>query len=156
MEEDQETSNDITNYYGDLTVWYRGVRQKGKECMNLKQLFGAMSATVFKICITAVIVLAVFYLSVTAYDFGYAVFADEPLSTGEVQAVSVVITEDKDTMEVAELLESKGIIADAKVFYVQEMLSDTTGGIQPGVYELRANMTSAEILAMITTEMEEE
>lgn len=124
--------------------------------MNLKQLFGAMSATVFKICITAVIVLAVIFLSVSAYDFGYAVFADEPLSTGEVQPVSVVITEDKDTMEVAELLENKGIIADAKIFYVQEMLSDATGGIQPGVYELSSTMNSAEILAEITAKMEEE
>ena len=125
------------------------------ECMNLKQLFGAMSATVFKICITAVVVLAVFYLSVSAYDFGYAVFADEPVSTGEGNVVSVVITEDKDSMEVAKLLESKGVIADAKIFYVQEMLSDTTGGIQPGVYELNSNMNSAEILAVITAETEE-
>lgn len=124
--------------------------------MNLKQLFGAMSATVFKVAITAVIVVAVIFLSVSAYDFGYAVFADDPFATGEAQLVSVVITEDKDTMEVAKLLESKGIIADAKVFYVQEMLSDTTGGIQPGVYELSATMTSAEILAEITAEMEEE
>ncbi len=124
--------------------------------MNLKQLFGAMSATVFKICITAVVVLAVIFLSVSAYDFGYAVFADAPLSTGEAQPVSVVITEDKDTMEVAELLESKGIIADAKIFYVQEMLSDTTGGIQPGVYELSPTMNAAEILAAITAKMEEE
>ncbi len=124
--------------------------------MNLKQLFGAMSATVFKICITAVVVLAVIFLSVSAYDFGYAVFADVPLSTGEAQPVSVVITEDKDTMEVAELLESKGIIADAKIFYVQEMLSDTTDGIQPGVYELSPTMNAAEILAAITAKMEEE
>ena len=124
--------------------------------MNLKQLFGAMSATIFRICITAVIVLAVIFLSVSAYDFGYAVFADAPVSTGEAQMISVVITEDKDTMEVAELLEDKGIIADAKIFYVQEMLSDTTGGIQPGVYELSSNMTSSEILAEITAKMEEE
>lgn len=124
--------------------------------MNLKQLFGAMSATIFKICITVVVVLVVFYLSVSAYDFGYAVFADTPLSTGEAVPVSVVITEDKDTMEVAKLLESKGIIADAKIFYVQEMLSDSTGGIQPGVYELSSTMNSAEILAVITAEMEEE
>ena len=46
--------------------------------MNVKQLLGAVSATIIKIAVAAVVISVVFRLAVYAYDFGYKVFADVP------------------------------------------------------------------------------
>ena len=48
--------------------------------MNAKQLLGAVAAMIIRIALAAVIIVVVFRLAVYAYDFGYQVFADIPVS----------------------------------------------------------------------------
>ena len=55
--------------------------------MNVKQLLGAISATIIKVLVAAAIIIVVFRLAVYAYNFGYQVFADEPVSEGEGRTV---------------------------------------------------------------------
>ena len=57
--------------------------------MDVKQLLGAVSATIIKIVVAVIIIVSVFRLAVYAYDFGYQVFADMPVSEGEGRIVSV-------------------------------------------------------------------
>lgn len=124
--------------------------------MNAKQLLGAISAMIIKTALAVVIIVVVFKLAVSAYDFGYQVFADIPVSDGEGRIVSVVVSEGQSSKELAKLLEQKGLINNAYVFYVQERLSDYKDKIQPGVYELSTAMNSEEMLEVLCRVEEEE
>lgn len=117
--------------------------------MNVKQLLGAISAMIIKIALAAVIIAVVFKLAVYAYDFGYQIFADVPVSEGEGRIVSVVVSEGQSSKELAKLLEQKGLIKDANVFYIQEQLSDYKDMLKPGVYELSTAMNSEQMLAIL-------
>ena len=90
--------------------------------MDIKQLLGAITAMIARIAIAAVVSIVVFKLAVGAYDFGFQVFADIPKDEGDGRTVSVVISADQDSKDVGKLLENKGLIDNANVFYVQEML----------------------------------
>ena len=117
--------------------------------MNAKQLLGAVSAMIIKIALAAVVIVAVFRLAVYAYDFGYQVFADIPVSEGEGRIVSVVVSEGQSSREFAKILEQKGLINDANAFYVFERLSDYKDLLQPGTYELSTSMKAEEMLEIV-------
>lgn len=123
--------------------------------MNVKQLLGAVSAMIIKIVVAAVVIVVVFRLAVYAYDFGYKVFADTPVSEGEGRIVSVVVSQGQGIRELAKILEQKGLIEDANVFYIQERLSDYKDKLKPGVYELSTAMNSQEMLEILC-DIEEE
>ena len=52
-------------------------------------------------------------------------------------------------------MEEKGMIRDARLFYVQELLSSYHNKIKPGIYELRSDMTAREMLAVMSAEATE-
>lgn len=122
--------------------------------MDIKQLLGAFSATIFRIVVAVIVIIFVYKASVTAYDFGFNVFADIPVSEGEGRTVSVVVSNPGDTKELGAVLEQKGLIRDKNVFYVQERLSDYHGKLASGTYELNTAM-SVEDMLRIMCNMEE-
>lgn len=126
--------------------------------MNVKQLLGAIVAMIVRIALAAAVIIVVFKLAVGAYNFGYQVFADIPVSEGEGRTVSVVVSENQSVKDVAKVLEQKGLITDANVFYVQERLSEYKDQMKSGTYELSTAMTSEEMLRILcqTTEDAEE
>ncbi|MDE7417589.1 MAG: endolytic transglycosylase MltG [Lachnospiraceae bacterium] len=117
--------------------------------MNAKQLLGAVAAMIIKIALAAVVIVVVFRLAVYAYDFGYQVFADIPVSEGEGRIVSVVISEGQSSRDLAKMLEQKGLVNDANAFYIYERLSDYKDMLQPGVYELSTSMKAEEMLEIV-------
>ena len=123
--------------------------------MNVKQLLGAISATIIKVLVAAAIIIVVFRLAVYAYNFGYQVFADEPVSEGEGRTVSVSVAEGQGSREIAKLLEQKGLINDANVFYIQQYVSDYRDNMKPGVYELSTAMNAEQMLEILC-DMEED
>ena len=125
--------------------------------MDVKQFLGAVSATIIKIVVAAVIIVAVFRLAVYAYDFGFQVFADAPLSEGEGRTVSVVISEGLENRELAKMLEQKGLVKDANVFYIYDLLSDyRKKELKPGTYGLSTAMNAEEILKILCADEEEQ
>ncbi len=123
--------------------------------MNVKYMIGAVIESVIKVVIVAVIVMFVFRASKEAYDFGYRVFADEPVSVTGGRTITIGIAEDADIQDIAEMLQEKGLIEDAKLFVVQEMLSAYHGEIIPGIYDLSSSMTAVEMLEIMSTPVEE-
>ena len=117
--------------------------------MNAKQLLGAISAMIVRIVVAAAVIAVVFKLAISAYDFGYQIFADVPMSEGSGRTVSVVVSEGQSSRELAKMLEQKGLIKDANVFYIQEQLSDYKDMIKPGTYELSTAMNSEQMLAIL-------
>lgn len=124
--------------------------------MNTKKIV----FTIFKTCIMFVLILLigmfVYKLSAKAYDFGYRIFAEEPMSPAPGYTMSVAIVEGKSVMEIGQILEEKGLIRSAYLFYLQEMVSSYHGKLQPGVYELSTAMTPEEMIEIMAASYTEE
>lgn len=117
--------------------------------MDVKQLIGAVSALIVKIVVVVVAVMFIFKFSVAAYDFGFQLFADIPVTEGDGRTVSVVVSEQQDAKDIGKLLEEKGLIRDWKLFYIQEKVSDYKGNIKPGTYELNTAMNIMDMLKLM-------
>ena len=124
--------------------------------MNVKYLIITMLETIVKIVILAAVVVFVFRTSTQAYDFGYRVFADEPMSVSGGRTITVGIAEDASLKEIANMLEEKGLIEDANLFIVQELLSAYHGKILPGIYDLSTDMKAEQMLEILSTSTEED
>ena len=70
--------------------------------------------------------------------------------------MSVAIVEGKSVREIGEILEEKGLIRSASLFYLQEMVSSYHGKLQPGIYELSTSMTPEEMMAIMAASSETE
>lgn len=120
--------------------------------MRAKQIIGATIEMVAKVVIFAVIFMFILNTSVKAYDYGFRVFAEEPVSVGEGRTISVIVEKADSVKDIGKMLQEKGLIRDAGLFTVQEFLSEQHGKIQPGVYDLNTSMTSQEMLAVMAAE----
>lgn len=123
--------------------------------MKVGYLIGAAVEMIVKVVILAAVVVFVFRGATQAYEFGYKVFADEPMSIAGGRTITVGISDSMSTSDVAQMLEEKGLIEDAKLFVVQELLSAHHGEITPGIYDLSTAMTAQEMLAVISASAQE-
>lgn len=123
--------------------------------MSVKYLIGAVFETALKVLVLAAVIMFVFRASVTAYDFGYRVFVDRPVSSSEGRTITIGIAEDADIMDIAKMLKERGLIADEKLFVVQEFLSAYHNEILPGIYDLSTNMTAEQMLEVMSTPVKE-
>lgn len=123
--------------------------------MNARYLVVAMIETIIKIAILAAAVVFVFRGATQAYDFGYRVFADEPMSISGGRTITVGVAENASVREVAGMLEEKGLIEDARLFVVQELLSAYHNEILPGIYDLSTDMTAEQMLEIMSTPTQE-
>ena len=111
---------------------------------------------IIKIVVFAFIIMFLYRAAVTAYDYGYRVFAEEPVSEGEGPIISVYVEENDSVSDIGQMLEEKGLIRDGKLFTIQELLSEHHGKIQPGIYDLNTAMTSQEMIAVMSETAPEE
>lgn len=123
--------------------------------MKLKYVIGAMVEIIIKMVVLVLIVTHVVRGATAAYDYGFRVFAEEPMEVGEGRIISVSIGNSDSAKEVGEMLQDKGLIRDANLFRIQEFLSEHHGKIQPGIYDLSTSMTAQDMLAVIAVEPEE-
>ena len=123
--------------------------------MSRKMVLSVMM-TLLKITIGVILVLLVYKLCFSAYDFGYRIFEEEPVDTIGARTVSVAIVEGKGPKEIGEILEEKGLIQNSTLFYFQEMFSEYHDELQPGVYELRTDMTPFEMMQIMAGKVETE
>ncbi len=124
--------------------------------MSAKQIIGATVELVVKVVVLAAIVMFVMNTSVKAYDYGYRVFAEEPVSSGEGRTISVIVEEDDSVADIGQMLQERGLIRDAKLFRAQELLSEQHGKIKPGIYDLSTSMTGQEMLAVMAADIDSE
>lgn len=123
--------------------------------MNTKALIGTVIETIIKVLVVAAAIIIVFKGATKAYDFGYRVFADEPMSPNNGRTITVGIAQDADIKDIARMLEEKGLIEDANLFVVQELLSAQHNKILPGIYDLNTGMKAAEMLEIMATQTED-
>lgn len=124
--------------------------------MDVKQFVMSLIETVIKIAAVVFIIMFVYDTSVKAYDYGYRVFAEEPMTLGEGRIISIYVKEEDSVKDIGKTLEEKGLIRDANLFIVQELVSEYHGKIQPGIYDLNTSMSTEEMLGIMAADAEEE
>lgn len=124
--------------------------------MNTKQIIVAVFGTVIKVAIAVVVIFLVYKGAIMGYDYGYRVFKEEPVAESPGVDVTVDVTIGKTTMQIGELLEAKGLIRDAKLFYVQNLLSHYKDALKPGTYTLNTSMTISEMMEIMSAKESEE
>lgn len=122
--------------------------------MDIKYVIGATAQIIIKVALFAYIIIHILRWATAAYDYGYRVFTEPPMSFGDGRIISVYVENDSSALDVGEMLQEKGLIRDGRLFMIQELLSEHHGKIQPGVYDLNTNMTTQEMLEVIAQEPE--
>ena len=124
--------------------------------MNSKEVVISVFSTVFKIVLAIIIVMLVYKWSMTAYEYGQRVFNEPPMSVGSGRTATVVVSEGDTAKEIGAKLEKSGLIRDATLFRIQEMLSAYKDELMPGTYELNTSMTTEEMMEIMSMQVEEE
>lgn len=125
--------------------------------INTNQDHGvAVASGFFRIVLYIGVVVLVLWLGKSAYSFGYDIFNQQAISPGDGEEITVVIKEEASVYNIGKTLKKKGLIEDAKVFFVQEKLSVYKGKLKPGTYILSTAFTPDQIMAVLSGEQEDE
>ncbi len=117
--------------------------------MKAKQLTISFFGTVIRAVVLIMAVLIIYKAGVKAYDFGFRIFTEEPMTAEPGRDIQVMITQGDSVMDVGTMLEEKGLVRDAQLFFIQKLLSQYSGDIQPGMYTLNTSMTAEEMFALL-------
>lgn len=112
----------------------------------------AIAGGFFRIVLYICIIFVIIYAGKMAYTFGYSILNQEAVDQKDGKDVTVVIKDKVSVYKIGKVLESKGLVKDAKVFVVQEMLSNYKDKLKPGTYILNTTMTPDELMAVISQE----
>ena len=123
---------------------------------NEGKIASGMAGSVLRILLYVCVVLLIIWAGKTAYQLGYQIFNQQAMDPGDGREVTVVIKEGASAYQVGRTLEKKGLIEDAKVFFVQEKLSNYRGKIKAGTYSLSTAYTPDRIMAVLSGESDED
>ncbi|MBQ8821203.1 MAG: endolytic transglycosylase MltG [Lachnospiraceae bacterium] len=124
--------------------------------MDFKKLILVVVSTVLKVVVYAAVIMFIWRGAYMAYDYGYRIFEEPPMSSGNGRLVSVTIPEEMSAKEMGTLFEQKGLIRDANLFILQYYLSEFKEDLLSGTFELSTAMTVDEMLEAMTIEPVEE
>jgi UPF0755 protein len=122
--------------------------------MNVNKALFAFIKIIFTIMVALMVIVAAVNLCITGYDYGYRFFTEQPVSEAPGEDILVQVKEDTSGMELARMLENKGLIRDAKLFYMRWKLSAYSNSIKPGVYTLNTSMTPKEMMIAMSPQEE--
>ena len=124
--------------------------------MNLNKALFEFIRIAFTIMVTLLVIIAAVKLSSKGYDFRYRVFTEPAIEEVPGRDILVEVKEGTSNRELGIILEQKGLVRDADLFYLQIMLSAYSKRILPGVYTLNTSMTAKEMMVVMSTEEVEE
>ena len=115
---------------------------------------GVIIDTMGSLIIYAMIALAVLFMAGQAkhyYDVGYGVFSQQSKDApGTGKVVLFTVKEVVSTTRLAEQLDAEELVESAQQFIIQERVSDDAGKYVPGTYALSSEMTTEEIMRVIS------
>ncbi len=124
--------------------------------MKLTQILSTILSAIIKIAIAIWIVNFIYTKTLAAYDFGYRVFTEAPISPAPGRDVTISYTEGKSFKDLAKSLEEKGLVRDYKLAMVQMYASAYKNTIKPGAYTLNTSMTTEEMMKAMSPGADEE
>ena len=118
---------------------------------------GNVAVKILKKSIIAILLLAVVIVVIKgagkAYDFGHAVFMDEAVSTEEnAREITITISEGDTALDVGKMLERRGLVKNAYVFFVQSYCYEAGRNLKPGSYDLNTSMDAKTMMNSIVTQ----
>ena len=121
---------------------------------KMRTTIGVVIDTLGSIIIYAVIAAAILFMAEQAkhyYDVGYGVFSQQGKDArGTGKVVAFTVEEGIKAPRLAEQLEEQGIVESARLFLIQERVSDYAGMYVAGTYALSSEMTTEEIMRVIS------
>jgi UPF0755 protein len=125
--------------------------------MDVNKVLFAFIKVIFSIVVILFIIVGTARLCLTGYDYGFRFFTETAVESEPGTDILVQVKDDTSSMDLAKMLERKGLIRDAKLFYMRLKLSAYSKSIQPGIYTLNTSMTPKEMMiAMSAQESTEE
>lgn len=125
--------------------------------MKTGKLVNAVLGAIWKVVVVVVVVFLIYKGATIGYDYGYRIFTEPAMSSGEGRTMQITLKPDMSAMEVGQMMEDKGLSRDAKLFALQYLLSEYKEEVQPGTYEVSTAMTAEEIMAaMVPAQTSEE
>lgn len=106
---------------------------------------------VFVFLIYCILIILLTFCAKRAYKFGYEIFADETSGDVYEREYPVTITESMTDVQVAELLETRGLIEDKNRFLVKKAVFFGKEEFLPGNYILKTSMTMSQILQTLVS-----
>ena len=120
---------------------------------KLRTTIGVIIDTLGSVIIYVLIAAAILFMAGQAkhyYDVGYGVFSQQGKDArGTGKVVAFTVEEGVKAPKLAEQLEEQGIIESARLFLIQERVSDYAGMYVAGTYALSSEMTTEEIMRVI-------
>lgn len=123
--------------------------------MNKNKLVLRFVSISFSVLVILLVLIGFVKVGTYCYDFGYRIFTEEAIDEEPGRDVVIQITDDMSGMDIAKELEDKGLIQDARLFYIQLKLSTYSKKINPGVYTLNTSMQARDMMVEMSKEQEE-
>lgn len=123
--------------------------------MNYGNVVSAVFGTILKVIATVAVIFLIWQGAQFCYDYGYRIFTEPAVSSGEGRTVTVSVTEDMTPLQIGEAFEAKGLVRDGKLFALQYLLSEFRKDVKPGVFELSTAMTAEEMMEFMAMDEEE-
>lgn len=120
--------------------------------MKITDVIVTVCSTIIKIAVAIVMVVVIYRGALKAFDYGYRIFQEEPVSSGQGYTITVNITEDMSAKEMGEMLAEKGLIKDPTLFIFQYLFSEFKEDLLPGEHDLSTAMTVEEMMEEMTKE----
>lgn len=118
--------------------------------MSARKIVMKIVSISFSVLVVVLVIFVLFKAGTFAYDFGYRIYTEEPVSKEPGQDVVVEIEEGMSATSIGKLLEDKNLIRDDKLFAVQMKISSYAKTIRPGIYTLNTSMTSEEMMQIMS------
>ena len=115
-----------------------------------------LAGGIFKVALYLCVIVLIIWIGKSSYEFGYNIFNQQAISPGEGVQVTVVVKEGASAYKIGKTLKQKGLIKDAKGFYVQERLSAYHGKLKAGTYLLSTAYTPNRMMAVMSGEESQE
>ncbi|MCM1567877.1 MAG: endolytic transglycosylase MltG [Roseburia sp.] len=117
--------------------------------MKSESIVGAVCGMIFRAVFAIAAVYLIYRGTSICYDYGYRIFAEPAVSSGEGRAITVTTTEDMSPFEMGELMEKKGLVRDGRLFGLQYYCSEYRKDIKPGTFELTTAMTAEQMFEVM-------
>ena len=121
---------------------------------KIRTTIGIIFDTASSLIIYALIAAAILFIAGQVrhyYYVGYGIFSQQGKdATGTGRVVEITVEEGMSANSLGKKLEEAGLIESSRLFVLQEKVSDFSGMYVPGTYMLSSEMTTEEILRIIS------
>lgn len=124
--------------------------------MKYGNIISAVFGTILKVIVTVAVIFVIYKGAMLCYDYGYRIFMEPAVSSGDGRVVTVNVTKDMTPLEIGESFAAKGLVRDAKLFALQYIFSEFREDVKPGVFELSTSMTAEKMMEVMAAEEVEE